>query len=95
VTVRALVVPVRVVIVRVRSSVRMGMTKCAMTMPVAFDKFIRGQGHQAFSLREGNAWLIGGILAYLAFDVMIVWGHVSRLRLRAAIGDRMDRLPDR
>jgi uncharacterized protein (TIRG00374 family) len=24
-------------------------------------------------LREGNAWLIGGILAYLAFDVMIVW----------------------
>jgi uncharacterized protein (TIRG00374 family) len=24
-------------------------------------------------LREGNAWLIGGILAYLVFDVMIVW----------------------
>jgi uncharacterized protein (TIRG00374 family) len=24
-------------------------------------------------LREGNAWLIGGILAYLIFDVMIVW----------------------
>jgi uncharacterized protein (TIRG00374 family) len=24
-------------------------------------------------LREGNAWLIGGILAYLGFDVMIVW----------------------
>jgi uncharacterized protein (TIRG00374 family) len=24
-------------------------------------------------LREANAWLIGGILAYLAFDVMIVW----------------------
>jgi uncharacterized protein (TIRG00374 family) len=24
-------------------------------------------------LREGNAWLLGGILAYLAFDVMIVW----------------------
>jgi uncharacterized protein (TIRG00374 family) len=24
-------------------------------------------------LREGNAWLIGGILAYLIFDVMILW----------------------
>lgn len=24
-------------------------------------------------LREGNAWLIGGIVAYLAFDVMILW----------------------
>jgi uncharacterized protein (TIRG00374 family) len=24
-------------------------------------------------LREGNAWLIGGILAYLVFDVMILW----------------------
>jgi uncharacterized protein (TIRG00374 family) len=24
-------------------------------------------------LREGNAWLIGGIIAYLAFDVMILW----------------------
>jgi uncharacterized protein (TIRG00374 family) len=24
-------------------------------------------------LREGNAWLIGGIIAYLVFDVMIVW----------------------
>jgi hypothetical protein len=23
-------------------------------------------------LREGNAWLIGGILAYLVFDVMIL-----------------------
>jgi uncharacterized protein (TIRG00374 family) len=24
-------------------------------------------------LREGNAWLIGGILAYLVFDVLILW----------------------
>lgn len=24
-------------------------------------------------LREGNAWLIGGILAYLVFDIMILW----------------------
>jgi uncharacterized protein (TIRG00374 family) len=24
-------------------------------------------------LREGNAWLIGGLIAYLAFDVMILW----------------------
>jgi uncharacterized protein (TIRG00374 family) len=24
-------------------------------------------------LREGNAWLIGGILAYLIFDVLILW----------------------
>jgi uncharacterized protein (TIRG00374 family) len=24
-------------------------------------------------LREGNAWLIGGIVAYLLFDVMILW----------------------
>jgi uncharacterized protein (TIRG00374 family) len=24
-------------------------------------------------LREGNAWLIGGILAYLVFDVMVLW----------------------
>ncbi|HWY90962.1 MAG TPA: flippase-like domain-containing protein [Solirubrobacteraceae bacterium] len=24
-------------------------------------------------LREGNAWLIGGIVAYLVFDVMILW----------------------
>jgi uncharacterized protein (TIRG00374 family) len=24
-------------------------------------------------LREGNAWLLAGIVAYLAFDVMIVW----------------------
>ena len=24
-------------------------------------------------LREGNAWLIGGILAYLVFDMMILW----------------------
>ncbi|HMD52081.1 MAG TPA: lysylphosphatidylglycerol synthase transmembrane domain-containing protein [Solirubrobacteraceae bacterium] len=24
-------------------------------------------------LREGNAWLIGGLLAYLLFDVMILW----------------------
>jgi uncharacterized protein (TIRG00374 family) len=24
-------------------------------------------------LREGNAWLIGGILAYLLFDMMILW----------------------
>jgi uncharacterized protein (TIRG00374 family) len=24
-------------------------------------------------LREGNVWLIGGILAYLVFDVMILW----------------------
>jgi uncharacterized protein (TIRG00374 family) len=24
-------------------------------------------------LREGNAWLVGGILAYLVFDVMILW----------------------
>jgi uncharacterized protein (TIRG00374 family) len=25
-------------------------------------------------LRESNVWLIGGILAYLTFDVMILWG---------------------
>ena len=24
-------------------------------------------------LREGNAWLIGGLIAYLAFDVMVLW----------------------
>ncbi len=24
-------------------------------------------------LREGNAWLIGGIVAYLVFDMMILW----------------------
>ena len=24
-------------------------------------------------LREGNAWLIGGIVAYLVFDVMVLW----------------------
>jgi uncharacterized protein (TIRG00374 family) len=24
-------------------------------------------------LREGNAWLIGGIIAYLVFDLMILW----------------------
>jgi uncharacterized membrane protein YbhN (UPF0104 family) len=24
-------------------------------------------------LREGNAWLIGGILAYLIFDILILW----------------------
>jgi uncharacterized protein (TIRG00374 family) len=24
-------------------------------------------------LREGNAWLVGGIVAYLVFDVMILW----------------------
>jgi uncharacterized membrane protein YbhN (UPF0104 family) len=24
-------------------------------------------------LREGNAWLIGGILAYLVFDIMVLW----------------------
>jgi uncharacterized protein (TIRG00374 family) len=24
-------------------------------------------------LREGNAWLIGGVVAYLVFDVMILW----------------------
>ena len=24
-------------------------------------------------MREGNAWLIGGILAYLVFDVLILW----------------------
>ena len=24
-------------------------------------------------LREHNAWLIGGLIAYLAFDVMVLW----------------------
>jgi uncharacterized protein (TIRG00374 family) len=24
-------------------------------------------------LREGNAWLIGGVIAYLVFDVMVLW----------------------
>jgi uncharacterized protein (TIRG00374 family) len=30
--------------------------------------------NEAFALlREANAWLIGGIVAYLAFDVMVLW----------------------
>jgi uncharacterized protein (TIRG00374 family) len=30
--------------------------------------------NEAFALlREANAWLIGGIIAYLAFDVMVLW----------------------
>jgi uncharacterized membrane protein YbhN (UPF0104 family) len=32
-----------------------------------------GPGEAVALLREGNAWLIGGILAYLVFDVMILW----------------------
>ncbi len=32
-----------------------------------------GAGEAVALLREGNAWLIGGILAYLVFDVMILW----------------------
>jgi uncharacterized protein (TIRG00374 family) len=32
-----------------------------------------GAGEAVALLREGNAWLIGGILAYLIFDVMILW----------------------
>jgi uncharacterized protein (TIRG00374 family) len=31
-----------------------------------------GVGEAVALLREGNAWLIGGILAYLVFDVMIL-----------------------
>lgn len=36
-----------VLMVCVRSSVRMGMMKCAMAMQVTFDKFICGQGHRS------------------------------------------------
>jgi uncharacterized protein (TIRG00374 family) len=32
-----------------------------------------GAGEAVALLREGNAWLIGGIVAYLVFDVMILW----------------------
>ncbi|HWX87797.1 MAG TPA: lysylphosphatidylglycerol synthase transmembrane domain-containing protein [Solirubrobacteraceae bacterium] len=32
-----------------------------------------GAGEAVALLRERNAWLIGGILAYLVFDVMILW----------------------
>ena len=32
-----------------------------------------GAGEAVALLREGNAWLIGGILAYLVFDVLILW----------------------
>jgi len=43
-------------------------------------------------LREGNAWLIGGILAYLIFDVLILWATFRAFGASAAAGDPGDGL---
>ncbi len=46
-------------------------------------------------LREGNAWLIGGILAYLVFDIMVLWATFRAFGACAAGGDPLDLVPDR
>jgi uncharacterized protein (TIRG00374 family) len=37
-------------------------------------------------LREGNAWLIGGLIAYLAFDVMVLWASFRAFGVSPPLG---------
>ena len=52
--------------------------------------------HEAVALlREGNAWLIVGLIAYLVFDLMVLWASFRALRRRTALAIVWIGLPDR
>jgi len=58
---------------RLRRSEERGSSRRARLVSKSLVAVADGVNEAVALLREGNAWLIGGILAYLLFDMMILW----------------------
>jgi uncharacterized protein (TIRG00374 family) len=56
-----------------RNEASVSSSRCSMLALKTLVAVADGVNEAVALLREGNAWLIGGILAYLVFDVLILW----------------------